>query len=229
MIKWCPKPYDIYYANIIRVLGCQYYWELEQKKRDDLELPRIDKHKWMKTMQVIVPHLKLMKGMRCAPLAYAVRQHVKVTHILPGYLAYPNLDKEMIARAPIVDAKSNLKMTQDSLDRAYVSWQCNTFKVVKALVYHILSKIFMDMDAYVYMRQRKSRLDFELCSLMTIIDFLALTMWPGRPQMQKKTAQLLLWWWKERMELIHVTFNKEQHTIMNQFADHSYSGIDDST
>ena len=61
----------------------------------------------------------------------------------------------MIARAPIVDAKTNLKMVQDSLDRAYLSYQCDTFKIDNALVYQILTKMFMDMDTYVDMKGRK--------------------------------------------------------------------------
>ena len=65
----------------------------------------------------------------------------------------------MIARSPIVDAKSNLMMAQDGLDRAYISWQCDTFKIDNACMYHIPSKIFMDMDAHVYLNQRKSNLD----------------------------------------------------------------------
>ena len=60
-----------------------------------------------------------------------------------------SLDKEMIPRALIIDFEMNLKMSQDSLDRVYLDQQCNAFKIVNALVYHILSKIFMDMDAYV--------------------------------------------------------------------------------
>ena len=33
---------------------------------------------------------------------------------------------------------------------------CDTFQVDNVLVYHILSKIFMDTDAYAHMKQRKS-------------------------------------------------------------------------
>ena len=65
----------------------------------------------------------------------------------------------MIARIPIFDAKLNLKMNQESLNRAYVSYQCDTFKVNNALVYQILLEVFMDMDTYVYMKCRKSKQD----------------------------------------------------------------------
>ena len=56
----------------------------------------------------------------------------------------------MIARAPIVDEKSNLKQTQECLDKAYVGCQCDTFKIDNAFMYHILSMIFMYMDVYVF-------------------------------------------------------------------------------
>ena len=74
-------------------------------------------------MENIVLLLKIMRGMRGTLLAYVVQHHIKVAHISPGYGAYLNLDKEMIARAPIVDARSNLKMTQETLDRACLSYQ----------------------------------------------------------------------------------------------------------
>ena len=110
-------------------------------------------------MEEKVLHLKLMRWARGVPLAYEVRQHIKASHISPGYSAYLNLDEEMIAKAPIVDAKLNLKQTQECLDRAHVSWECDTFKINNTLVYHMLSKVFMDMDAYDYVKQRKSMQD----------------------------------------------------------------------
>ena len=58
--------------------------------------------------------------------------------------------------APIIDAKSNLKMAQESLDRAYLSYHVNTIKMNNALVCQILSKVFTNMDAYVYLKQRKA-------------------------------------------------------------------------
>ena len=55
-----------------------------------------------------------------------------------------------------MDAESNLKLTQECLDKAFLSYQCDTFKIANVLVYHFLSRVFMDMDAGVYMKQRKS-------------------------------------------------------------------------
>ena len=72
----------------------------------------------------------------------------------------------MIARSSIVDAKSNLKITQESLDRLYLNHQCGTFKIDNALVYQILSKLFTDKVAYVYVKQKKS---VESCKSLTMI------------------------------------------------------------
>ena len=72
-------------------------------------------------MENIVLWLKLMRGVSDPPLVYVVRQPVKVAHILHGYSAYLNLDDKMIVRAPIVNAMSNIKQTQDCLSRVYVS------------------------------------------------------------------------------------------------------------
>ena len=66
-----------------------------------------------------------------------------------------SLNEEMIDRAPIVKLMSNLRMTQDMLDRAYFSYQCDIFKIDNALVYHILSNMLTDMYACVYMKQRR--------------------------------------------------------------------------
>ena len=116
----------------------QHQWELEQKKTDEAEAPKVDNSNWVKTMENIVLHLKLVRGMRVTPLAYVVWHHVKVAHISTGYGAYLNRDKEMIPRAPIANAKSNLKMTQETLDRVYLSHQIDTFKIDNAMVYQIL-------------------------------------------------------------------------------------------
>ena len=65
----------------------------------------------------------------------------------------------MIARAPIFNASLNLKMTQEILDRAFLSPKADTFKVDNVMVYQILSKVFTDTDAYVYLKQRKATQD----------------------------------------------------------------------
>ena len=100
-------------------------------------------------------HLKIVRGMRGTPLAYVVWCNIKVAHISPGYSTCLNLDKEMIAKTTIVDTRSNFKMTQETLDRAYLNYQVNSFKIDNALVHQILSKVFTDMDVYVYVKERK--------------------------------------------------------------------------
>ena len=55
----------------------------------------------------------------------------------------------MIAIVPIVDAKSDLKMTQNDLVNASVDWQSDPFKINNVSLYHILLKTFMDRDTYV--------------------------------------------------------------------------------
>ena len=74
----------------------------------------------------------------------------------PGYGTCLNLDEEKIARAPIVNASSNLKVSQDVLDRAYLSLQADTLKIDNAMVYQMLSKMFSDSETFVYVKQIKS-------------------------------------------------------------------------
>ena len=70
-------------------------------------------------MEAILIHPKLDSGMRDVPLAYVVRLHTKVVHILHEYDVY----KGMVARAPLVNTKLKLMKNQDHHDTAYVSWQ----------------------------------------------------------------------------------------------------------
>ena len=69
---------------------------------------KVDKSSWVKTMESIVLHLKLVMGVRGALLAYNVWHHVKDVHISPGYGTYLNHDEEMIARALIINGKLHL-------------------------------------------------------------------------------------------------------------------------
>ena len=108
-----------------------------------------------------------------------------MAHIAPGCDACLNLDEKMITRAPIVNPNSHLEMTQGCLDSVYLSYQWGTFNIINALLYQICSNIFMDMNAYVYMKQRKSMEDGEAMYLVVHHIFLTLTMWSGRLQRQK--------------------------------------------
>ena len=89
-------------------------------------------------------------------LAYVVIQHIKLAHILLCYNAYWNLHKEMIARDLTDDAGSNLQRNKDWLNKKYLYYQCDSFKINNASVYNILSRVFTDLDVFVYKKQRKS-------------------------------------------------------------------------
>ena len=67
----------------LAVIEYQHEWELQQKKTDDLEVTKTDTNNWANTVQDLVLHLKLMKGVKVVLLAHVVRQHIKVAHILP--------------------------------------------------------------------------------------------------------------------------------------------------
>ena len=51
---------------------------------------------------------------------------------------------------------------QETLDRVYHHYQCNIFMINNVLVYHILSKLFMDMGEDIYAKQRISTQDGHL-------------------------------------------------------------------
>ena len=96
-------------------------------------------------MENIVLHLKLIRRVRGAPFANMVFCHIKMEHTSLGYDAYLNLGGEMIAKAPIGDAKLNLTLTQKCLDGVYLSDYCDTFKVGNAWVHQFSQR-------YVYMK-----------------------------------------------------------------------------
>ena len=90
--------------------------------------------------------------------------------------------------------------------------------VDNALVYQILSKIFTDMDAYVYVKIWQ-------CTSTSTSDFCALTMWPGRLQMQTShyDGENRAWDWDK-----FITLHKEQHAIKVRLTDYGYSGMDNA-
>ena len=96
-------------------------------------------------MEEIVLYLKLLRD-NGVLLAYVVRHHIKVLHIIPTYSAYLNFDEEIMARAPIVGSRLNEKLTQECLEGVYLIVQCDMFKIDDALVYYILLKIFIDIE-----------------------------------------------------------------------------------
>ena len=104
-------------------------------------------------------YLKLLRAMRGTPLAYVVQCHGKVALTPPESAAYLNLNKEMIGRALIVNTRSNLRLNQDSLDKIYANRQTDTFKVENAMVYKMFSKMFTDINVFVYLKQRRGMQD----------------------------------------------------------------------
>ena len=54
-----------------------------KKKTEKAQVPKTGKNNWMKTMENIVLHLKLVRGMRGTMLACVVWRHIKVAHISP--------------------------------------------------------------------------------------------------------------------------------------------------
>ena len=69
------KDFVIRDINSTSLLHYQHQWEMELMKTDNIEVPKVDE-KWVNTMENIVLHLKLMRGMRGALLAYEVKNHV---------------------------------------------------------------------------------------------------------------------------------------------------------
>ena len=98
------------------------------------------------------------RGIMCSlareQLASTRNLNIKVAHISSGYSTYLNHDNEMIARDTIVYAKSDLMLRQECLDRVYIRYLCDTFKINNAFVYHFL-KVFTDIDTYVVMQDEQ--------------------------------------------------------------------------
>ena len=181
-------------------------------------------------MENIVLYLMLIRRVRWPSLAYAIQCHVKVAHISPGYGTYLNVDKEMIARAPIIEGQWNLKMNEESLVRVYLDYRCD-FKINNTLVYQIFSKLFTDMGSYVYVKQRKSMQDGQAVLFHIHKHFFN----PDHVVRQAADAERKLqtshydgerkWWdWDK-----YVTLHKEQHVIMESLTDYCYSRIDNGT
>ena len=76
-MEHCSKDYNVRHVTSTSVLKYQHQWELGQKKTEDLELSKVDRNNWAKTMENIV---LLVRGMRGTPL---VQCHIKIAHILP--------------------------------------------------------------------------------------------------------------------------------------------------
>ena len=99
------------------------------------------------------------------------------------------------------------------------------------MVYQILSKMFTDMDAFVYVKQRKAMQNGHVVFFDIHEHFLG----PDHVARQAACAEGKLqnshcnggrntWDWDK-----YVALHKEQHAIMESLADYGYSGMDNGT
>ena len=86
------------------MLKYHHQQELEQNKLDTTKASKADKNRWVKSMDNIVLHPKLMRLMSGVLVSYIVRCHIKVASIPPGHDACMNLDEDKLAPAPIFDS-----------------------------------------------------------------------------------------------------------------------------
>ena len=74
-MKNCSKAYDIRHVDSTSVLHYQHKWELEQKKTDILMALKVGINNWEKTMENIMLHMKLIRGVIETLLGYVVQLH----------------------------------------------------------------------------------------------------------------------------------------------------------
>ena len=154
---------------------------------------------------------------------------MNVPHILLRYGAYLNLDKEIITSATIIDAKLNLELNHEALNKVYLGyqyiqdWQClgvsNPLDGVHGhicLCLHETEKGTQDSQAV----------------------FFAIHKWflgPDHVAWQAAKAERKLqtshydserkgWYWDK-----YVSLHKEKHTIMGSLTDYGYSEMDNGT
>ena len=109
------------------------------------ELPKVDKKDWVKTLEDIVEYLGKCLGSTGIPLAYVVRkddQRVVKDSAEDPLRRYQTPELEMITRAPhyVVPVESPPVLTA-------------TFKVDNKMVMEVLHQIFMDHDAFAYIKR----------------------------------------------------------------------------
>ena len=105
-------------------------------------------------------------------------------------------------------------------ETACISWQCDTFKLDNALVYHNLLKIFIDTDACMYMTHRKSKYNgwaafFDINKQFLCIDCVARQAPEAEQKLQNShyNGEKKGHGWD-----IYVALHKEQHIIMERIA-----------
>ena len=136
-------------------------------------------------MEKIVLSLKFIRGVRGVLLASVVWYHIKGAHNSPGYGDCLNLDKEMIARAPIVGEKLNFRFTQKALDRAYSAISMMHSRLTMPWSNKSSQRPSLTWThMFIWKRERIHRM-VKPCTSMSTSDFSTLTIWAGSPQKQK--------------------------------------------
>ena len=101
------------------------------------------------------------------------------------------------------------------------------FKIENALVYQIFSKVFMDMDAYVHVKQMKNLQDGQAVYFAIHKQFLLArqaTEVKRKLQTSHDDGKKKGWDWGK-----YVALHKEQHAIMESLTDYGYSGTEKGT
>ena len=137
----------------------------------------------------------------------------------------------MITRAPIIHARSKLRLNQVSLDRVYSDHQNDTFKVDNVMVYQVFSKMFTDMDTFFYVKQTRGMQDgqavfFNIHKHFLCPDHVARQAIEAEGKLQNShyDGERKMWDWDT-----FVALHEEQHTIMENLTDYGYSGMENCT
>ena len=190
-------------------------------------MPKVDKSSLAKTMEAIMLHLRLIRGVQGVQLAYVVREHNQVVYISHGYDSCLNHDKKMITRAP--HCKWKVK-TQDDTGwlRPNVCWLSLWYvQDWQSLMYHSFSNIFMNMNAYFKHKTEEEKQGWLSCGFWHPLQFLSPKHVDGKAAEAERKLQTShydgekkQWYWEK-----HVAFHKEHHTIIKSHAGHGYTGI----
>ena len=122
-------------------------------------------------------------------------------------------------------------LNHDSLDRVYLGNKCDTFKIDNAMVYQILSKMFTDMDAFVYVKQRKALQDGQAVFFNVHKHFIGpdhmvrqATDAEGKLENSYYDGERKTWDWD-----MCVAPHKEQHAILESLTDYGNIGMEYGT
>ena len=119
-------------------------------------------------------------------------------------------------------------MSQHTLDRACLSHQADAFKIENTMVYQILFKVFTNMGALVYVKQRRGMqvsqaVFFDVHKHFLCPDHVARHAADAEGKLQNShyDRERNSWDWDK-----FVVLHKEQHVIMESLTDYGNSGMD---